>query len=63
MAQMVLTRSRVTPGVASTMLTMRREIQLRMELLPTLGRPTIATSGMPAGTSMTESSNDAIGEI
>ena len=38
-------RSRVTPAVGSTMLIRRRASQLKMEDLPTLGRPTMATIG------------------
>ena len=39
------TRSRVTPGVGSTIATLRRAIMFTSELLPTFGRPTMAILG------------------
>src|SRR5438128_507365 len=41
----VLTRSRVTPAVGSTMAIRRPASQLNSDDLPTLGRPTMATTG------------------
>src|SRR5258706_15888886 len=41
----VVTRSRVTPAVGSTMAMRRPASQLKTEDFPTLGRPTMATTG------------------
>jgi hypothetical protein len=43
----VLTRSRVTPAVGSTMLIISPARALSRLLLPTFGRPIIATTGNP----------------
>src|SRR5262245_41546193 len=45
----VVTRSRVTPAVGSTMLIRRPASQLNSDDLPTFGRPTIATIGRSIG--------------
>src|SRR5687767_12909565 len=45
-ARCVETRSRVTPGMSCTMLMRLPTRALRRLLLPTLGRPTIATTGL-----------------
>src|SRR5262245_40032808 len=47
---MVETRSRVTPAVGSTMAMRRPASQLNSEDLPTLGRPTMATTGRDTAT-------------
>ena len=44
-------RSRVTPAVGSTMAMRRRASQLNSDDLPTLGRPTMATTGTGTSTS------------
>ena len=40
-------RSLVTPGRSKTRAILRRQIRLKIALLPTFGRPTIATTGRP----------------
>ena len=45
-SQSAYTRSRVTPGVSSTMATRRPTIWLKKVDLPTFGRPTMATRGL-----------------
>ncbi len=40
-------RSRVTPGLSSTMAIRTPASQFKMLLLPTLGRPTMTTCGTP----------------